>query len=187
MEFKIMLFGHTLSFRGWYHVRLQRRGLLTHTNVVVVARVRRMVIIIVTTVYVYIYRDVMWLPNPFVLLGLPPNTPPQVEASPISVICLLCFGRARALVSTSAVCSGSRQFSIVTRFCSMSSLTQCHRIAMCLLRLWNCWFLAIEIEPSLSPLISVWDVLGDIRAHQKGFEANMLRVPPRIRQHILPE
>ena len=29
------------------------------TNVVVVARVRRMVIIIVTTVYVYIYRDIM--------------------------------------------------------------------------------------------------------------------------------
>ena len=89
------------------------------------------------------------------LLGLPSNTPPQVEASPISVRCLLCFGRARALVSTSAVCSGSRQLSIVTRSCLINSLTQCHRIAMCLLRLWNCWFLAIEIELSLSPLMSV--------------------------------
>ena len=89
------------------------------------------------------------------LLSLSPNTPPQVEASPISVRCLLCFRHARALVSTLAVCSGSRQLSIFTRFCSMSSLTQCHQIAICLLWLWNCWFLAIRIEPSLPPFMSV--------------------------------
>ena len=88
------------------------------------------------------------------LVGLPPNTPPQVEVSPISEMCFLCFGRGRDLVRTSAVCSGSQQLSIVTSPFSTSSLTQCHWIAICLLRLWNCWFLAIEIEP-LSGLIYV--------------------------------
>jgi hypothetical protein len=33
----------------------------------------------------------------------PPYTPPQVEASPISKICFVCFGRGRGLVSMSAV------------------------------------------------------------------------------------
>ena len=35
--------------------------------------------------------------------GLPPNTPPQVDARPISDVCWQCFGCRRALVSTSAV------------------------------------------------------------------------------------
>src|SRR6266446_834353 len=116
---------------------IQRRGRLTRTNVVVVARVRRMVIL-------SDYRVLLFTMSPcdyLLLVSLPPNTPPQVKASPISEMCFLCFRRGRALVRTSAVCSGSQQLSIVTSPFSTSSLIQCHRIAICLLRLWNCWFL----------------------------------------------
>src|SRR5260221_14438978 len=37
----------------------------------------------------------------------------------------------------------------------MSCRIQCQRISMCLVRLWNCGFLAIAKEDSLSPRISV--------------------------------
>ena len=67
----------------------------------------------------------------------------------------MCFGHEISLVRISAICSGSQQFSIVISFCLMSSLTQCHQIAMCLLRLWNCGFFAITMKPMLSPLITV--------------------------------
>jgi len=49
-------------------------------------------------------------------LDLHPNTPSQVDITPISKICFECFGHAKAFMSTSAVCSGSRQLSIINRF-----------------------------------------------------------------------
>ena len=41
---------------------------------------------------------------PTYAVGLPPNTPPQVDAIPISNICWQCFGRGKAFVRTLAVC-----------------------------------------------------------------------------------
>src|SRR6266700_7007185 len=86
-----------------------RRGLLTHTNVVVVAQVRRMVVLSDYHVLLFTMSPCDYLCDYLLLVGLPPNAPPQVEASPISEMCFLCFGRGRALVRTSAVCSGSQQ------------------------------------------------------------------------------
>jgi hypothetical protein len=89
---------------------------------------------------------------------LPSYTPLQVGDTgdtPISIMCLRCLGHARAFVNTSAVCSGSQQ--VLTSIISFSttSLIQCHLVAICLNLLWNCGFLTMAIEPSLSPLITV--------------------------------
>ena len=73
----------------------------------------------------------------------------------ISVTCFWCFGLGKALVKTSAVCCGSWQLSIFKVFCSTWSCTQCQCVLIWFDLLWNWGFLAIAIEPSLSPLISV--------------------------------
>ena len=69
--------------------------------------------------------------------------------------CWRCFGLGRAFVNMSAVCCGSQQLSIVTSPRSTSSRTQCHRIATCLLWLWNWGFFANAMEPSLSPFMII--------------------------------
>ena len=108
----------------------------------------------------YSYRLTYYRLLPILAVGLSPNTPPQVDARPISNICRQCFGRGRALVRTSAVCWGSWQVSILISFCSTRSRTQCHQMAICLLWLWNCWFFTIAIDPSLSPLIVIGNSCG---------------------------
>ncbi len=88
-------------------------------------------------------------------------TPLQTVATPISVVCFLCFGRVNALVSTSAVWSGSRQLSArMVPFWTKSRI-QCHFVAMCLDRLWNCGFRAIDTAPILSPHITVASLCGN--------------------------
>ena len=82
------------------------------------------------------------------------NTPSQTNdksESPSSLTCQMNFGRGICLVKMSAVWFGSRQLVILINPSFTSSLTQCHRMSTCLVRLWNWGFLAIDIDPSLSP------------------------------------
>ena len=62
--------------------------------------------------------------------GMRPYTPPHACINPISSTCFVCFGFANALVSTSAVCSGSQQLSILTTLFSTRSLIQCRRVVL---------------------------------------------------------
>jgi hypothetical protein len=87
------------------------------------------------------------------LCRLPLYTPLQVGASPISPVCFLCLGRARGFVSTSAVCSGSRQLSISISLDSTILRIQCHFVAMCFDFLWNWGFCTMAINLLLSPLM----------------------------------
>ena len=84
-----------------------------------------------------------------------PNTPPQVDTNPISVMCFWCLKRVNGFVNTSAVCSGSRHSSIARTSSLTRSLMRCHRMAMCLDHWWNCGFFAIAIDPLLLPLMVV--------------------------------
>jgi len=82
--------------------------------------------------YLICLRSLFWAcPKAF------PNTPPQAGVSPISATCWACFWRGKALVSMSAVCSGSQQLSTTMVPSCTSSRTQCQRRSMCLERLWN--------------------------------------------------
>ena len=82
----------------------------------------------------------------------------------ISVTCFWCFGLGKALVKTSAVCCGSQQLSIFKVFCSTWSCTQCQCVLICFDVLWNWGFLAIAIEPSLSP-----DEQSDVVEYRQAF------------------
>jgi len=72
-------------------------------------------------------------------------------------MCFQCLKRCKAFVSTSAVCSGSQQESILIMPLFIASCTLWYQTAMCLAWLWNWGFLAIEIDPLLLPLIVVGD------------------------------
>ena len=89
---------------------------------------------------------------------LRPNTPLQIVTSPISLRCFWCFCRAKGLVNTSAVCSGSRQLSILITLSCTRSRTQCHLVAICLDLLWNWGLRAIAIRLNQIPSQS-WEGL----------------------------
>src|ERR1700720_2924094 len=84
----------------------------------------------------------------------------SVAPSPISLLCLWCFGLGCGFVNISAVCSGSRQ-PCMSRILSLTkSRIQWWRISMWLVRAWNCGLCDKITEPSLSLLMTVGPTCG---------------------------
>jgi len=88
---------------------------------------------------------------------------------PIPSQCHECFGFSKALVSTSAVCSGSWQFSILNTLSATRSQTQWWWIAIwiCLDCRWNWGLWVSTTDPLLSPLITVADHCGNLSSPYK--------------------
>jgi len=81
------------------------------------------------------------------------NTPLQMGARPNSVMCCLCLGHGKALVSISAVCWASRQACVMMYWCCISCHMEWYFKLMCCVVCEMYGLLAVEIALRLSHLI----------------------------------